>query len=148
MECNCPLPVALVTVPNVACPQKIGQIQKFIFQRKGHVFDVAATPTPNPITALASWTPLLSAVDETKVVITPWLQNVVIPAPEAVTKGGGDNSTLNGRELVVGETNPVVTGEMRNVPGNVIAALKGLTCYADIEDLVMYGLNEFNQLVG
>lgn len=140
MEFVCPPPTALEAIPIFDCPEKIGQIQKMIFQRAGFEFVDPA----NAFTAEASWTALITAVDDTKIVITPYLESVVIPSPEPITEGGGDNSTLNGRELVVGETNPIVNGMMRNVPGKVVKALKKLAQ----EELVVYFINEFNQLVG
>lgn len=139
----CPPPAALTTIPNQTCPENIGQIQKFIFQRAGWTFDSEADPTTD-FKLLASWTPLLTAVADTKVVVTPYLENVVIPPPEAITEGGGDNSTLNGREIVVGSTNPVVTGNYRMIQNAVIQAMKALGC----EDLVFYAINEFDQLIG
>ncbi len=89
--------------------------------------------------------PLITAVDDTKIVISPYLDTVVIPPSEAITVGGGDNTTLNGRQLVVGATNPIVTGEARSISAEIQAALQALELG---EDLVWFGINQFNQLIG
>lgn len=140
MECACPKPAALKTIPKATCPENIGQIQKIIFQRPGFVFD---SSDDSDYTLLASWTPLLTAVDDTKIVVTPWLENVIIPQSEPITEGGGDNTTLNGRAINVGETNPLMTGNYRMIQSAIVDAMKALGC----EDLVMYFINEFDQLV-
>lgn len=138
LTCNCPPPEALEAVPNFDCPEKIGQIQKVIIQRAGYTFE-----DDGFITA-ATWTALLAAADDTKLVVTPFLENTKISKGEPVTKGGGDNSTLNGRERITGETNPLFTGTMTNVPASVITALRKLGC----ENLVVFFINEFDQQVG
>lgn len=145
MECSCPKPAALTTIPKQTCPENIGQIQKILFQRAGWTFDSEADPTTD-WTLLASWTPLLTAVGDTKVVVTPWLENVVIGRAEAITEGGGDNTTLNGRQITVGAGNIPMTGDFRMVASAIVEAMKALQCEG--EELVMYFINEFDQLVG
>lgn len=141
--CLCPASAALTTVPNMTCPENLGQIQKVIFQRPGYVFNTAGG-TPNPINALASWTPLFTAVAGTKVVVTPFLDaGAEISAAEAITEGGGDNTTLDGQEIVIGESSPLFTGTIRNIASAVIAAIRKLRC----EKLVAYFINEFDQII-
>jgi hypothetical protein len=143
MQTICPVPTQLQTVQNPGCPENIGQIQKIIFQRASAnwVFDSTAG---KDINLLASWTPLLTAVDNTKIVIAPNCNSVVITPPTAITTGGNDNSTLNGRKLNTGFSSVDLTGMFRSMPSEIIAQLK-LLQYG--EDLVWYGVNQFGQIV-
>src|SRR5689334_19048919 len=138
--CVCPLPSALTTIPAQTCKEDIGQVQKIVFQRRGNNFITAS----NSIATLSSWTATFAASGNTKTVITPFIENFVIPSPEPITEGGGDNTTLDGRELVVGETNPVSTSMMRSVDNLIVAAMRSLRC----EDLVVYLINEWGRIIG
>ena len=68
MICTCPAAPALPDIPEVICSESLGQIQKVAFQRlykddgTRNSFN-GEGDSPMPITALASWTPLLSAND-------------------------------------------------------------------------------------
>lgn len=143
MDCICPRPAAIKTVLRVTCPENLGQIQRIILQRAGHVFN-SAGGVPNPINALASWTPLLTAVDSTKAVITPYLEQFVIPQPEAITRGGNDNSTVNGVEQVIGYGGTTVTFNLTSVPASIIHQLRDLMCEPD---LVWFGINQAGRIV-
>lgn len=144
MQFTCPLPAALTTIPNPSCPEGLGQIQKFIFQRLSAAWVFDSTGATSFLT-LASWTPLLVAAGNTKVVVTPFLDSVVIPPTEAITFGGNDNSTVNGRKLNVAGAPTTASGEARNISGEIQGALQALS---QGEDLVMYAINQFNQLIG
>lgn len=143
MQINCPLPAYLVTIPNQNCPENLGQIQKFIFQRTSASW-VFETST---FIDLAAWTPLITAVDSTKVVITPFLDSVVIPPTEAITFGGNDNSTINGRKLNVAGAPTTASGEARGISAEIQAALQALSLEGE-SSLCMFGINQFNQLIG
>lgn len=143
MDCLCPRPAALKTVERVTCKENIGQVVRFEFQRAGHKFDANAG-TPNPIGLLASWTPLFVAVGNTKVVASPLVENVVIPQPEAITEGGGDNSTIDGVEIVNGAGAITVTATLAEVPGRILAQLKDLQCEPD---LVVYMVNGAGNII-
>lgn len=143
MDCVCPRPAALKTVNRVTCPESLGQIQRLIFQRGGYVFDSEADPTTD-ITLLASWTPLITAVAGTKIVITPNLDNFVIPQAEAITRGGNSNETLNGVEQVIGYGGITATGNLTNVPVFIIDQLRDLMCEPD---LVVFMINQYGRFV-
>lgn len=142
----CPKPTALTTIPNPSCPQGLGQIQKVIFQRKsaGWVFDSMAA---HDFLTLASWTPLLTAVNDTKVVVTPFLDSFVIPGTAAITAGGNDNTTINGRKLNVAGAPTTADGEARNISGEIQAALQALSQEGE-DAFVAFFINQFNQLIG
>ncbi len=141
MEIICPRPAALPTVNKVSCPENLGQIQRFLFQRAGFVFDSTGS---TDIKLLASWTPLFIATGDTKVVSTPVMANVVIPRGEAKVEGGGDNTTIDGVELVVGVGPITLTGDLISVPAKVIKQLKSL--FGE-ENLVVYMINQYGEII-
>lgn len=122
MILSCPLPTALTTIPTQACPFRFDQIVRAFFQRR----QPSATPTFATLTAfqtLATWTPLMTAVDSTKVVASPIFSGLVIPRSEAITTGGGDNSTFNGIAEYNGEGSVRVTAQLKNVAPAVKRAM-------------------------
>lgn len=125
MICKCPRGSALPDVPNPDCPETFGQIQKVAFQRL-----TKANGEKNTITdpgKKASWSPLLVAEDDTKVVVSPYIQAPTAAGGAARTFGGG-NETLGGIEEVVGEEPTPFTGIIRKTSQKVIKALKELMC--------------------
>ena len=104
-KCNCPNPAKLEAVPANDCEFHLGQIQKIGVQRRGYQWDTTSGAPTDP-SVKADWDVLLTASDDTKVVFTPLIGgDPIIDPGEAITEGGGDNSTLNGVEEVTG-TNP------------------------------------------
>lgn len=115
-------------VPAITCPESFGQVQKVAFQRltKGDGSKNSFT-SEKAITALASWTSLLSAADSTKVVVSPYIQAPTAEAGAARTFGGG-NETLGGIEEIIGREPTPFTGVIRKAPQAVIKALKEMQC--------------------
>lgn len=139
--CNCPQSTSLTTIPSSDCPFNIKQIQKIAFQRKGYSF---VAPT-NDIKLLASWTPLLVAVGVTKVVVSPFIGGDPIITPgEMKVEGGGDNSTLNGVEIVTGTDPSVFTCNFKGLTPAQEAALKTLLCENELD---AYFLTENDKIV-
>ena len=110
LDC-CPLDPALNDIPASACPENIGQIQRFWFVRKGKVIwdittpanNVPASIASNAPTVAAGWSVLFAASDNTHVVKSPLIGGESsLTAGTTITQGGGDNSTLNGETLVNG----------------------------------------------
>ena len=132
MDCNCPKNTALTEIPQQDCPFNLRQIQRYIFQRGGYLFDVAGTP-PSDIQLLADWQALKTVMDDTKVVITPLIgADPVIESGDAITNGGGDNSTLNGVEENEG-TNPASASAMfKSISPEIEKAMKNLICETDL----------------
>lgn len=140
--CQCPAATALPTIPKSTCPETFGQIQKVAFQRL--TTDAGAKnsfTSTKAITALASWTPLLTANDSTKVVVSPYIQAPTAEAGEARTYGGG-NETLGGVEEIVGRNPTPFTGALRKLPQNIIKALKELQCESYGGNLGVYLFDE------
>ena len=156
MNLVCPLPAALVEIPQPDCPFKFDQIVRMAFQRR----QPEATP-PFPTLAdaqtLAKWTAFKSAVDAKKLVVSPIFAGLVFPQSEALTTGGNDNSTFNGIRNYNGEGAVTVTGVFTNIPPATKRALdnltmfslagatgiSNLTAYFVNRDLVVYGENPF-----
>lgn len=142
MICKCPAGTALPDIPVSNCPESFGQIQKVAFQRlyKSTGGKNSFTTTAG-ITKKASWTPLLSADDDTKIVISPYIQAPTAEAGAARTFGGG-NETLGGVEEIVGREPTPFTGVMRKLPQKIIKALKELQCESWGDNLGVYLFDE------
>lgn len=145
--CNCPIGAAINNIPLNECPEDFGQIQKLIFQRI-----YSSGTTLNKFTTLsgvgapdllASWTPLLSAADGTKVVQSPYIQN---PTNEAGAKKefGGGNATLGGIPLIIGQEPGTFTAMILQSKQDTIKALKTYMC----ENVGVYFVDEYGKIGG
>ena len=143
----CPAAQSLTDIPAEGCSVNFGQRQKFIFQRlrDGHgdrmpITDVDAAK-------ISTWIALKAAQDDTKIAVTPFIENPADDGGDARTYGGG-NETLNGIEMVVG-SNPInVTCRLNGKKQDIIAALKLLECEALSNNLGVYAINEKGQIEG
>lgn len=142
--CVCPKPASLSDVLRATCKENLGQIQRFIFQRQadGNDFTVG---TLGLINLLASWTPLWIAADDTKVVSSPYVENFVIPRTEKAVEGGGDNTTIDGIEIVVGANAVTALGQIAETPSSILKALRKLMCEVDLQ---VYMINQYGQIIG
>lgn len=142
ITCQCPAAASLETIPAVVCTESFGQIQKVAFQRlhnangEKNKFDAQSA-----ITALASWTPKISAEDSIKIVVSPYIQAPTNEAGAARTFGGG-NETLGGVEEIIGREPSPFTGVLRKMPQSVIKAMKSLQCEAAVDNLGVYLFDE------
>lgn len=140
--CQCPAAAAIPTIPNVTCPENFGQIQKVAFQRLRKADGTRNSFTATAaITALASWTALLSAADGSKVVVTPYINAPADSGGDArMTSGGNDD--LGGIPNVLGGNPVQFDGQMRSVPQSVIKAMKALQCEANAGNLGVFLFDE------
>lgn len=136
LDC-CPLDPSLTDIPASACPENIGQIQRYWFVRKGQVIWDVVTPANNvPATITgqapedaAGWNILFAAADDTKVVKSPLIGgDSTLTAGTTITQGGGDNSTLNGETLVNGINPTDGSARFDSLTGAQIAAFRTLAC--------------------
>lgn len=142
MICKCPAGTALTDIPVSDCPESFGQIQKVAFQRLyKSTGEKNSFKTSAGIDKKASWTPLLSADDDTKIVISPYIQAPTAEAGAARTFGGG-NETLGGVEEIVGREPTPFTGVMRKLPQKIIKALKELQYESWSDNLGVYLFDE------
>lgn len=129
-------------IPVSNCPESFGQIQKVAFQRLyKSTGEKNSFKTDAGIEKKASWTPLLAADDDTKIVISPYIQAPTAEAGAARTFGGG-NETLGGVEEIVGREPTPFTGVMRMLPQKIIKALKELQCESWGDNLGVYLFDE------
>ena len=129
-------------IPVSNCPESFGQIQKVAFQRLyKSTGEKNSFKTDAGIERKASWTPLLAADDDTKIVISPYIQAPTAEAGAAITFGGG-NETLGGVEEIVGRESTPFTGVMRKLPQKIIKALKELQCESWGDNLGVYLFDE------
>ena len=136
LDC-CPLDPSLTDIPASACPENIGQIQRYWFVRKGQVIWDVVTPANNvPATIAAQapedaagWNILFAAADDTKVIKSPLIGgDSTLTAGTTITQGGGDNSTLNGETLVNGINPTDGSARFDSLTGAQIAAFRTLAC--------------------
>lgn len=129
-------------IPVSNCQESFGQIQKVAFQRLyKSTGEKNSFKTDAGIEKKASWTPLLSADDDTKIVISPYIQAPTAEAGAARTFGGG-NETLGGVEEIMGREPTPFTGVMRKLPQKIIKALKELQCESWGYNLGVYLFDE------
>ena len=131
-ECSCPKATALTEVPTQDCPIDFSQIQRYGFQRGGNKFDTAGTPASD-ITLLADWQVVRTATDDSKIVISPLIgADPIITAGDAITTGGGDNSTLNGVEEYEGTNPSSASATYKSLSPEIETAMKRLICEPDL----------------
>ena len=140
--CKCPAAASLPNIPNFTCAESFGQIQKVAFQRL-----YKSTGERNSFTSekgiekKASWTPLLTADDDTKIVVSPYIQAPTAEAGAPRTFGGG-NETLGGIEEIIGREPTPFTGVLRKMPQSIIKDLKELQCESDSQNLGIFLFDE------
>lgn len=134
MDCNCPAPASLTTITTENCGVDLKQIQRLAYQRVGTGFDISTDTTS--IKLLADWQAFMAAADDTKIVVTPLIGgDPIIEAGEAITTGGGDNSTLNGAEEVEGANPSEFSCVFKSLSSTVEKEMKALNCE---KNLVVY----------
>jgi hypothetical protein len=144
---SCPAPATLSAIPQQNCAVRWDQVVKLLFQRKQATSSFDATTIKDE----ANWTPLLTANDSTKVVISPYLNNVVVPPGEAITAGGNDNTTIGGVRQLKGKGFQACSFELRNADAAVRAAVDKLTSESALvpgfTNLWVYPVNQFGQII-
>lgn len=131
LTCNCPPLVSLPDIPCVRCAEHFGQIQKIAFQRlikaDGTRNGFPKSGGDDTITALASWQAALTAADDTKIVVSPYIFSPTQESGAPRTFGGG-NDSLGGVEEIIGRELSAFSASVRNCPQSVVSALKKMQC--------------------
>lgn len=142
MVCSCPATGVLPDLGLPRCVESFGQIQKVAFQRlykdDGTLNGFEAA---EDIKKLASWTPLLTADDSTKIVVSPYIQAPTAEGGAPRTFGGG-NDTIGGVEEIVGREPTNFTGVMRKLPQDVVKKMKEMQCDSWGDNLGIYVFDE------
>lgn len=138
LNCGCPAGAALPSIENPQCKETLGQIQKLIFQRTYHSGKLNTIADP---TKKASWAPLLSAEDGTKVVVTPFVESPE-NEPGAKRTFGSGNQVLGGIPRTLGSEPTTFTGVFYALPQSIIKAMKQLQC----EELSVAFIDEYGRI--
>lgn len=129
MDCTCPNTSALTDISPSNCDFNMNQIQRLGFQRRQkNVF------TPLTILDLSEWQANTTATDDTKIVFTPFVGgDPVIEPGDAITTGGGDNSTLNGVEERTGVNPSVFSAMFKSLTPKQESEIKKLMCEKELD---------------
>ena len=136
LDC-CPLATSLTDIPASACPENMGQIQRYWFVRKGEVIWDTVTPANNVPGTISTflpsvidgWSVLFAAPDDTHVVTSPLIGgDSVLTAGTTISQGGGDNSTLSGTTLINGINPTDGSARFDSLTGAQIEAFRKLAC--------------------
>ncbi len=126
--CSCPNPTELESPVDFTCPINFDQIQKIFLFRKAAIDGVSWFADQAALLVEANWDVLLGLSGDDKMIVTPYLNNIIIPQSEELTEGGNDNTTVNGIETTLGEGFTKVAGELRGAPSAVSRALQKVGC--------------------
>ena len=124
-NCVCPPAAALPDISLQQCPEKYGNINRFVIGRVsgGDFVD---------ITDETEFDTRLAALDETKIVLTPLLSESEFPFSAIIETAKDDNTSPFGEGYRVGEGSVTVTTLAKNVESSIKDELKELECYQDL----------------
>lgn len=122
VPCGCPASV-LDTVPYNPCFKNFGKDGRWAFQILDDTNNTFVNGT-NGIEEEGSWSPLTVAVNDTKVVVTPLLEEVNFPAPGKLER----SENLDGAPISVASEPQLVTAVMSNITPAQYDALRNLKC--------------------
>lgn len=127
LNCGCPAGKHLADLNIAECKESFGQIQKIIITRIYKSSGVKNSIPAETLKTKATMTPLFSAADGTKLIISPYIQNPTTEPGEARTFGGG-NQTLGGIEIVIGREPTTFSGIIYQELQSTIKTLKQYSC--------------------
>lgn len=124
MLCKCPVGTHIDAITAYSCPVDVREIQKMVFWRAGvanHIDTVADLIT------LSTWTALKAASDNTKAIVTPFLNNPVVEPGDVITWGGG-TETRDGIPEIVGVNPTKVTIKGTHWQSEIKRDIRELMC--------------------
>ena len=141
--CDCPNPAALETIEDFDCPIDFSEIVKIAITRKREFQKTSVPPLLEvDIITLAEWVDTLAAVDDTKTLITPFVDDVENEPGAPITE------ELTTRNIVTGLEPTTFNGLLAGAPAATIAAFKKLSCektlfvyFIDDDGNIIYNLN-------
>lgn len=120
------------------CAFDLKQLQKVAFATRGKVLWDSASggglgdgfpQIDSQVNLLADWQARRTAVDNTKIIVTPLIGgDPIIEAGEEITEGGGDNTTLNGVEQNTGVNPSKFSTMFRSLTPEQERGLKKVKC--------------------
>lgn len=120
--CSCPNPAAIATITDYDCPEDFKEIVKLFFSRKREFQGVTDPSTVVLFGTLAEWATTLAAVDDTKTVVSPLLDDIENEPGAPIVE------EMTVRNVVTGLEPTVFTGFMDGAPQTTVALFKALTC--------------------
>jgi hypothetical protein len=117
---KCPPGTYLGGIVPTTCPIKWDQTQKLVFGRKYTNRFANAGAFVSQVT----WQNLLNAMDDSRLVITPYVSSLVIPPTTVLTKGGNDNTTIDGVPEVNGVGFATVKFQLKNISAETAQELR------------------------
>lgn len=139
---TCPPATQPADIPVVQCNFDIGQVQKFILQRRLDDSGDRNSLTPAQAALLTNWNGFLTATDSTKAQVTPFVHNPQFEPGDQITHGSG-NEVVDGIPLVVGVDPSSFTGELKRQPSSVIEAMQSW----EGEDMSVWPIDEHGRII-
>lgn len=142
--CSCPNAATLESITDFNCPIDFSEIAKFIFSRE-KVFQKTTVPpvVEADIITLAEWVDTLAAVDDTKSLVSPIVDDIENEPGAPITE------ELTTRNVITGFEPTVFTGFLSGAPQSTVTSFKKLTCektlyvyFIDSDGNIIYNLNE------
>lgn len=127
---ECPLPTELEDIPSYDCPENWDQVEKLVLFRSQAEDGLDWFTNETELQTEANWDVLLAKTDAEKIIISPFISNIIIPESEEQTQGGNDNTTFGGVEEYLGEGSTKVIGGLKGAPSEVKRGMKKLTKYS------------------
>jgi len=130
--CSCPAPTEIPDITSDDCVERIGEVQKIVFQRTkdGTTLNEITIATSNP-NLLATWTALKAASDNTKVTVSPFIQGPESD-PGEPREFGGEGQTLGGIPILLGSSPTSFTAQLIDVKQLVVQDLKEYMCEREL----------------
>ena len=141
----CVLPAEIPDIAASTGKVRLNEIQKIVFQRTkdGTTLNEITIATTNP-NLLATWTALKAASDNTKVTVSPYIDN-----PESEAGGarefGGPGETRGGIPIRFGRENTPFSARLMDTQTAIIEDLKAYECE---EELSVFFINECGNIIG
>lgn len=117
---QCPVGPYLGGIAPTDCPIKWDQTQKIVFGRK----DATRFPNAGAFVSQSHWQALLNALNDSRLVITPYVSALTVPPTEVLTTGGNDNTTIDGVPEVTGIGFATVSFTLKNVSSETAQELR------------------------
>lgn len=118
----------LTNIDQDSCRSAIGQLVRFAFYKSGNV---QFENTANNINTLASWTPYLTAVDDTHVIVSPLIDiggAIAGGEPNTLDGGTGESARRNGATSVAGFNPSTLSITFENLTKEQEAQIDQIMC--------------------